>query len=84
MVGIGYAILEIIGAAQVEVVVLDLSGRVVRRVYAGSDGIGEYQRRWDGRDKAGQLMPPGIYLYRVSVNANRGKVEKIGVVHAVY
>jgi hypothetical protein len=84
VVGIGYAILEIIGAAQVEVVVLDLSGRVVRRVYAGSDGIGEYQRRWDGRDKAGQLMPPGIYLYRVSVNANRGKVEKIGVVHAVY
>jgi len=83
-VGISYAILEITATAQVEVVLLDLSGRSVRRVYAGSDGIGEYERRWDGRDEAGQLMPPGIYLYRVSVDVDREKVEKIGVVNVVY
>ncbi len=83
-VGIRYDILEITDRAQVTVEVWDLSGRRVRQVYAGADGIGEYERAWDGRDEADSLVPPGIYLYRVSVDADREKVEKTGVVYATY
>ena len=83
-IGIFYHILEITGSAQVTVEVWDLSGRRVRQVYSGADGIGEYERAWDGRDEADSLVPPGIYLYRVSVDADREKVEKTGVVYATY
>ena len=83
-IGIFYHILEITGRAQVAVEVWDLSGRRVRQVYSGADGIGEYERAWDGRDEAGGLVPPGIYLYRVSVDADREKVEKTGVLYATY
>ena len=83
-VGIYYDILEITGSAQVAVEVWDLSGRRVRQVYSGADGIGEYKRAWDGRDEAGGVVPPGIYLYRIWVDADRGKVEKAGFVFATY
>ena len=83
-VAIVYNILEITGPAQVLVEVLDLSGRRVRRVYGGADGIGEYVRAWNGRDDAGQMVPPGVYLYRISVDADKEKVEKAGVLHAAY
>ena len=81
---INYDILEITGVAQVTVEVLDLSGRRVRQVYRGSDGIGEYARVWDGLDDAGVLVPPGVYLYRIFVDADKEKVEKAGVLHTAY
>ena len=83
-VRICYHILEITGRAQVTVEMRDLSGRLVRQVYSDVDGIGEYERAWDGRDEAGGLVPPGIYLYRVSADTDREKVEKTGVVYATY
>ena len=61
-----------------------MSGRQVRQVYSGVDGIGEYVQAWDGRDDAGQLMAPGIYLYRVSIDADQEKVEDTGVLHTAY
>ena len=81
---IGYDILEITGAAQVLVEVLDLSGRPVRQVYGGEDGIGEYERVWYGRDDAGVLVLPGIYLYRILVDVDKEKVEKVGLLHITY
>ena len=83
-VEIVYDILEITGPAQVLVEVLDPSGRRVRQVYRGADGVGAYERVWDGRDAAGQLVPPGIYLYRISVDADKEKVEKVGAISATY
>ena len=83
-VEIGYDILEITGSARVCVEVLDLSGRPVRQVYGGADGIGEYERVWYGRDDAGVLVPPGIYLYRILVDADKEKIEKVGLLHITY
>ena len=83
-VEIGYDILEITGSARVWVEVLDLSGRRVRQVYAGADKIGVYARAWDGRDDVGRRVPPGIYLYRISVDAAEEKIQRVGVLHAAY
>ncbi len=50
----------------VEVEVFDVAGRRVRvmnRVDAGSK-----QMTFDGRDDAGQLLPSGVYFYRVRTN----------------
>ena len=42
-------------------VIMDMTGRVVRRV-AGDVRAGF---EWDGRDASGRLLPPGIYLHRL-------------------
>ena len=83
-VEVGYDIFEITGAVRVRVEVLDLSGRRVRQVYAGADKIGVYARAWDGRDDVGRRVPPGIYLYRISVDTDKEKIERSGVLHAAY
>ena len=83
-VGLGYGLLELTGAASVEVAVWDLSGRRVRQVYAGRDDVGAYERMWDGRDESGQLVPPGLYLYRISVEADHQTVQQAGLLHVVY
>jgi len=79
-----YTIYEITGRSRVEVGVYDLSGRRVRQVYGGEDGIGEYVREWDGRDESGRLVPPGIYFYRVSLDADRGQTEKVGLLNLAF
>ena len=83
-VELGYDLLELTGAASVEVAVWDLSGRLVRQVYAGRDDVGAYERMWDGRDASGRLVPPGLYLYRVSVEADHQTAEQAGLLHVVY
>ena len=83
-VRLGYDLLELTGTASVAVAVWDLLGRRVRQVYAGRDGVGAYERIWDGRDASGRLVPPGLYLYRVSVEADHQRVEQAGLLHVVY
>ena len=34
-----------------------------------SSQSGTFHRRWDGRDAAGGLVPPGTYIYRLSLEA---------------
>ena len=81
---LGYDLLELIEPASVSVGIWDLSGRRVRRVYAGWDGVGLYERVWDGRDEAGRLVPPGLYLYRVAIEADRQTIEAIKPIHVAY
>ena len=84
MIGLEYRLVELTGRSWVAVAVWDLSGRRVRQVYAGLDGVGAYERVWDGRDESGRLVPPGLYLYRVAVEADHQTVEQAGPLHVVY
>ena len=84
VVGLGYSLVELTSPSWVVVAVWDLSGRRVRQVYEGLDGVGIYERVWDGLDGAGRLVPPGLYLYRVSVEADHQTVEQAGLLHVVY
>ncbi|MEW6754884.1 MAG: FlgD immunoglobulin-like domain containing protein [Candidatus Latescibacterota bacterium] len=83
-VRISYSIFEVTGQASVEVEVYDLAGRLVRSVYAGADGVGEYSRQWDGLDERLRLVPPGIYAYRVSADTDREKVQRVGLLNVAY
>jgi hypothetical protein len=80
---ISYDLLEIIGSTEVTITISDLAGRMVREVYAGADAIGHYEREWNGRDDSGQLVPPGIYLYRIEVDTDL-KIAEQGVVNVAY
>lgn len=68
---LAYEILEITGTASVQVAVFDLAGRRVRRLQDAFEGIGRHEIAWDGRDDTLRLLPPGVYLGRVSLAADR-------------
>ena len=68
-VEIAYELLKVTEPVPVEVLVRDLSGRLVRRVYADVDGAGRHPHQWDGRDAAGQQVAPGLYICQVEVES---------------
>ena len=81
---ITYDLFKISGTGFVTVEIRGLDGRLVRQIYAGDDPVGHYQRVWDGKDLAGQLVLPGVYLYQVSVETDEGKENKVGVLYVAY
>ncbi|MEW6752953.1 MAG: FlgD immunoglobulin-like domain containing protein [Candidatus Latescibacterota bacterium] len=68
-----------------EVVIHDLSGRAVRHLGEAQLNAGSHQVRWDGKDDNGQVVPPGVYLYRLAVESDteRSKV-RTGLVGVAY
>ena len=62
-----------------EVTIHDLSGRPVRTVSAGVDGHG-----WDGRDSAGKMLPPGVYICRIAVAADVGERSVRRIINLAY
>jgi flagellar hook assembly protein FlgD len=49
--------------------IFDLSGRRLRIIERNLSS-GGYSQQWDGRDDAGQMVPPGLYLLRISTEAD--------------
>jgi len=89
---ISYTLLRLTGKALVEVSIRDLLGRQVREVYSGRETNGRYDQPdgsygykvWDGRDGDGALVPPGIYLYMVSVKTDAETSWEVGKIVVVY
>ena len=79
-----YALLKIVTEAAVTLEMYDLAGRRVRRAYEGMDGNGSYALEWDGTDDRGLLVPPGLYLYELRVEADEGSERRWGSVGVVY
>ena len=74
---------------ELRVTLHDLTGRVVRRldpvpvrrgVYGGSSA----GPTWDGTDAAGRRLPPGVYLYRITLEADTGPEVQVGTVALAY
>jgi hypothetical protein len=49
-------------AGQVDLRILDVKGRLVRRIESGTLNAGAYTRSWDGLDMAGLSAPAGVYF----------------------
>ena len=82
-VRIEYTMLKLAGAGEVKVDIFNLAGRRVRRVYQGEDSSGQYGRVWDGLGDDGRSVLPGLYLYRVQVDADGGREERSGLIPVV-
>ena len=78
-----YILLKATHAVEVEVVVYDLSGRPVHRLYKARDRSGPNQVRWDGRDAAG-TVPPGMYLLRLEATTDAGIATQMRSIAVVY
>jgi hypothetical protein len=56
---------------EVRLEVLDLAGRIVRRVASGPRPAGRHEIGWDGRDDRGNGVPAGMYVIRLSAGRVR-------------
>ncbi|NKB71318.1 MAG: hypothetical protein GKR89_29950 [Candidatus Latescibacteria bacterium] len=86
-VQIEYELLNLDEGVQVQVEIFDLSGRSLGAVYQGQASSGEFSAFWNGRlglDGTGQLVPPGLYIVRLEVDADQAKDVQERVVSLVY
>ncbi len=64
---------------EVHLQVFDVLGRPVVNLVVGRLQTGRYRVNWEGRDAGGQLVPSGIYFYRLR-SGNRTESRKMTLV----
>ena len=79
-----FEIFEVIGEPAVQVDIFDIAGRRVRRIQESPAGVGRYERPFDGRGDDTALLPPGLYLARVSLSTDQAGTEHLEVIHIAY
>jgi flagellar hook assembly protein FlgD len=67
-------------AAQVTMVVYDVSGRLVRELVRASFEQGVYQRAWDGRGSSGRAVGAGVYFVQLRTGT-KTLVQKLVMAH---
>ena len=77
-------LLQLVGPAPVALDIYDLSGRRMHRVFVEKRGIGPLSRNWDGRDADGGLVPPGMYVWVLAVEADAFAERYMGTLAVVY
>ena len=84
VLNISYTLLRVTAPVPVSVAIYDLSGALIKQVYAGDDSVGEYARTWDGTDGSNRRVVPGIYLYRLAVDLHAETEISSGIISVVY
>jgi hypothetical protein len=81
-----FALLKILEERPLGVEFYDLSGRLVGRGQSGGakNKVGAQEFRWDGKNLSGAVVPPGMYLCRIVVEADQGDSEMMRIVNVVY
>ena len=79
-----YTLLRLTEVVPLETEIYTLAGNRVRTLGSGEGGSALYQTAWDGRDDEGELVAPGLYIYRVAVEAGSGREERLGPIAVVY
>lgn len=83
-VALKYVLLKATDPVGVQVIIYDLSGREVRRLYNARDSSGPNQVAWDGRADDNTTVPPGLYLIRLEANTDAGDATQMRSVAVVY
>ncbi|MBW2258020.1 MAG: hypothetical protein JRI25_25930 [Deltaproteobacteria bacterium] len=81
---ITYTVLHLLEPSPVQVSVHDLTGRAVRQLEAEAAGTGRHTVWWDGRDDAGAVVPPGLYLVTVEVQSDTRAERRVSHVAVAY
>jgi len=83
-VRIEYDLLNLEGAVPVRAELYDLSGQSLGVVVEEVAASGRFATQWNGRDASGNTMAPGLYILRLSVDADKGEDVRQAVISLVY
>ena len=86
LLSVHFTLLKVMEERPLEVGFFDLSGRLVARAQslATSGKAGGQSFTWDGKNLSGQLVPPGIYICQITVEADDRDNQLTHVVHVAY
>jgi flagellar hook assembly protein FlgD len=59
---------EIPQAGLVSVKIYNLAGQEISEMVNAVQQPGRYQINWNGRDSRGEMVPSGVYVYKLRVN----------------
>ncbi len=80
-VEIAYKLREVTAVRRVRLAIYDLAGQLVVELPPIAARSGEFAHRWDGRDAARQLVPPGTYIWRLQLEEQE---ERAGILAVAY
>ena len=84
-VSISFKIFQVIGAAPLWINLYDLSGSQIRTLFdVETIQSGSYTVTWDGKDRDGYLVPPGVYLYRILLKGDAREFSVAGTITVIY
>ena len=81
---IGYTLFRLPAAIPVAINVYDLSGRRAVHRNIGLQNAGPQQLTWDGLDQDGQLLPAGLYLVEIALEAESETFRHIRPIGVAY
>ncbi|MBT4981157.1 MAG: hypothetical protein HOL51_18450 [Gemmatimonadetes bacterium] len=81
---IEYDLLNLVGDVPATVEVYNLSGRKLGAVPTAVVESGRFTTEWNGRDEEGNVLPPGMYILRLQIEADRGPDSVERIVSLVY
>ena len=83
-VEIGYALVGLPEDVPVVFKVYALDGRQVAKRSLGSQRFGAQRVRWDGRDRGGVLLTPGLYLVEIAPEAEWKGIRRLRPLTLIY
>ncbi len=80
---------EVTAPRPLQLSIYDLSGRRVRQLdqqlaIRGVFGEAAADPTWDGLDDGGRRVAPGLYFYRIALEADEADEETMGIISVVY
>jgi hypothetical protein len=63
--------------AEVRIKIYTVNGRLIQQLDSNYTTLGFNQIPWDGRDRDGDTLANGVYLYKIILSLDNKKVEKI-------
>jgi len=81
---ISYDLFNLTGYAPIRIEIYDLSGNLVEVAHSDDSTSGRYSHLWDGTNRQEKLVPPGLYIYRITVDADKGRESKAGILSVAY
>jgi ligand-binding sensor domain-containing protein len=61
---------------RVELIIYDLSGKLIRSLVNDQKSAGKHTIQWDGRDEKGKIVSSGVYLYTITTELGYSRAMK--------
>ncbi len=87
---LSFEVLTVVGEADIQVALFDVSGRRLATIFEHQGGNGTYTSAgfsgldWGGRDDRGNPLPPGFYLVRLKVEGDARSTAEARAVGIAY
>ncbi len=83
-IDIEYTVIQISEPKPIKVAIYDLAGRLIRTLVDRDQVGGIYTESWDGKNGAGEAVPPGNYLVVLEVQSGIGDFVRMGTIAVAY